>query len=52
MEPEQCYPYDELINEYCPEFMQLIDSVELVTGYSIALFLTAFLCRWLLKEPE
>ncbi len=32
MDPEQCYPYDELINEYCPEFMQLIDPVELVNN--------------------
>lgn len=32
MDPEQCYPYDELINEYCPEFMKLIDPVELVNN--------------------
>lgn len=32
MDPDQCYPYDELINEYCPEFMDLIDPVELVNN--------------------
>ena len=32
MDPDQCYPYDELINEYCPEFMQLIDPVELINN--------------------
>lgn len=32
MDEDKCYTYTELIEEYCPEFMDLIDPVEIVNN--------------------